>query len=197
MLDSKTRKNEDVRRAEIRTMFQEFLEGEGKLPAGFSEPYNKTSSSGYIYRGTPFDAYLDEIWKKVDSLKNRSGISEWVYFDGSIEINAAAERIADWVRLHREMKDRLREKCHIGNTTIMVPVSTYGDGRIMIVMKDSHAFQTITEKSMQACKAEGISFCMILSERKLYDFMEQREKEIHYAAYPNYHDETYADWWLQ
>lgn len=196
-MDSKAKKNEDARRAEIRAMFQEFLNGKGRLPAGFSEQYNKTTSSGHIYRGTPFDAYLDEIGKKVDLLKNQSGISEWIYFDGSIEINAAVAIITDWVRLHREMKDQLRGKRHVGNTTIMVPVSTYGHGKIMIVMRDSHAFENITERSMQACKAESISFCIILSELKLYDFIEQKEKELKYVTYPNYHDEIYADWWLE
>ena len=196
MLNSEISK-EDAVRAEVRAMFQEFLDGDGRLPAGFSEQYKIVSSSGYVYCGTPFDSYLNEIWKKVDSLRNESGISEWISFDGSIEINAAVERITDWVRKHRKMKEQLQEKCRVGNTTIIVPVFTYGDRKIMVVMEDNHAIRNITEKSMQACRAEGISFCTILSELKLYDLIEQKEKEVKYVTYPNYHDETYADWWLE
>ena len=43
-------------------------------------------------------------------------------------------------------------------------------------------------------KAEEISFCTVLSDCKLYDLIEQKEKEITYVTYPNYHDETYANW---
>lgn len=196
MLDLKEKNRQDARREEISILFQEFLEGKGRLPAGFSERYNKTTSSGHIYRGTPFDAYLDEICDQVDSLKNRSGISDWLCFDGSIEINAAVAMIADWVRLHREENALLQAKCRVGNTTIFVPVPTYCTGKIMIVMKDSSAFQSITARSVQACKTENISFCTVLSDRKLYDLIGQKEMEVRYVTYPNYHDETYADWWI-
>ena len=111
-----------------------------------------------------------------------------------MEINAAAQAISDWAKRHREMNALLREKSHVGNTTIMVPVSNYCTGRIMIVIDDRYRFEGIIEESLQKCKSEEISFCTVLSDYKLYDLIEQKEKEITYVTYPNYHDETYADW---
>ena len=75
-----------------------------------------------------------------------------------------------------------------------VPVSNYCTGKIMIVIDDRGRFADITEESLQKCKAEEISFCTVLSDCKLYDLIEKKEKEITYVTYPNYHDETYADW---
>lgn len=45
-------------------------------------------------------------------------------------------------------------------------------------------------------KAENISFCTVLSDCECYDLIEQKAKRIEYTTYLNYHDETYADWWL-
>lgn len=160
MFKSKEQKIADAR-AEIEKTFQEFMEGEGRLPEGFSERYNRTIPSGLVLHETPFKAYLDMIWHSVDALHDKTGISDWLYLDESLEINAATQAISDWVKRHREMNALLKEKSHVGNTTIMVPVSNY---------------------------------CTVLSDCKLYDLIEQKEKEITYVTYPNYHDETYADW---
>lgn len=111
-----------------------------------------------------------------------------------MEINVAAQAISEWAKQHKEMNALLRKKSHVGNTTIFVLVSNYCEGRIMIVIDDRRRFEGITKESLQKCKAEGISFCTVLSDCKLYDLIEQKEKEITYVTYPNYHDETYADW---
>lgn len=185
-----------ARRTEIKTMFQEFMDGPGRLPKGFSEPYNKHSSSGYTYCVTPFSSYLDEISSKVDSLNDRSGISDWLFFDGSAEINAAVWTISGWAKLQRQETELLHQKCHVGNTSIPLTVPTHCGGKTMIVTQDGSAFENLTEDSRQICREENISFCILLSDRKLYDLIEQKEMEINYVTYPNYHDETYADWWL-
>lgn len=77
------------------------------------------------------------------------------------------------------------------------PISTYGQQKVMIVMNDRQPFEYITEQSIKNCKKDNISFCTILSDCKLYDLIEQKEKEIKYFTYWNYHDETYADWWFE
>ena len=87
----------------MKKIHHDFINGEGRLPEGFSEKYNRTAQ-GYIFHETPFKEYLDEIWTTIDALNDRTGISDWVYFDGRIEINAAIEMITDWVRRHRKMK---------------------------------------------------------------------------------------------
>lgn len=181
-------------RAEIEKTFQDFMEGEGRLPAGFSERYHRTAPSGFVLHDTPFEAYLDKIRDLVDALHDRTGISDWLYLDESVEINAAAVAISDWAKRHREMNVLLREKSRAGNTSVAVPVSNSCTGKIMIVIDDRGRFADITEESLQKCKAEGISFCTVLSDCKLYDLIEQTEKEITYVTYPNYHDEIYADW---
>lgn len=198
MFQSKEQEIADAR-AEIEKTFQDFMNGEGRLPEGFSDPYNRTTAYGFVLRGTPFDTYLNKIRNRVDALHNRSGISDWLYLDESVEINAAAAAISDWVKRHREMHDRLMEKCHIGNTTIMLPLSasTYCNEKLMIVIDDRRIFEDMTEESVQRCKDAGISFCTVLSDCKLYDLIEQKGKEIAYVTYPNYHDETYADWSIQ
>ena len=193
MFKSKEQKIADAR-AEIQKTFQDFMEGEGRLPEGFSERYNRTMPSGLVLHETPFKAYLDKIRHSVDALYDKTGISDWLYLDESLEINAAAQAISDWAKRHREMNALLREKSHVGNTTIMVPVSDYCTEKIMIVIDDRCRFESITEESLQKCKSEEISFCTVLSDCKLYDLTEQKEKEITYVTYPNYHDETYADW---
>lgn len=96
------------------------MEGKGKLPEGFSERYNRATSSGLVLHETPFEAYLTKIRNRVDALHDKTGISDWLYMD--------------------------------------------------------------------------ISFCTVLSDCKLYDHIKQKEKELTYETYPNYHDETYADW---
>ena len=193
MFKSKEQKIADAR-AEIEKTFQDFMEGEGRLPEGFSERYNRTISSGLVLHETPFKAYLDKIRHSVDALYDKTGISDWLYLDESVEINAAAQAISEWAKRHKEMNALLREKSHVGNTTIMVPVSDYCTEKIMIVIDDRCRFESITEESLQKCKSEEISFCTVLSDCKLYDLTEQKEKEITYVTYPNYHDETYADW---
>ena len=195
MFKSKEQKIADAR-AEIEKTFQDFMEGEGRLPEGFSERYNRTISSGLVLHETPFKAYLDKIRHSVDALYDKTGISDWLYLDESVEINAAAQAISEWAKRHKEMNALLREKSHVGNTTIMVPVSDYCTEKIMIVIDDRCRFESITEESLQKCKSEEISFCTVLSDCKLYDLTEQKEKEITYVTYPNYHDETYADWSL-
>lgn len=181
-------------RAEIEKAFQVFLEGEGRLPEGFSERYNRTAPSGFVLHDTPFEAYLNQIRDRVDALHDRTGIADWLYLDESVEINAAAAAISDWAKRHREMNVLLREKSRVGNMSAAVPVSNYCAGKIMIVIDDRGRFADITEESLQKCKAEEISFCTVLSDCKLYDLIEKKEKEITYVTYPNYHDETYADW---
>ena len=195
LFKSKEQKIADAR-AEIKKTFQDFMEGEGRLPEGFSERYNRTISSGLVLHETPFKAYLDKIRHSVDALYDKTGISDWLYLDESVEINAAAQAISEWAKRHKEMNALLREKSHVGNTTIMVPVSDYCTEKIMIVIDDRCRFESITEESLQKCKSEEISFCTVLSDCKLYDLTEQKEKEITYVTYPNYHDETYADWSL-
>ena len=195
LFKSKEQKIADAR-AEIEKTFQDFMEGEGRLPEGFSERYNRTISSGFVLHETPFKAYLDKIRHSVDALYDKTGISDWLYLDESVEINAAAQAISEWAKRHKEMNALLREKSHVGNTTIMVPVSDYCTEKIMIVIDDRCRFESITEESLQKCKSEEISFCTVLSDCKLYDLTEQKEKEITYVTYPNYHDETYADWSL-
>lgn len=66
----------DERRAEMKKIFLDFLEGQGQLPAGFEERYNIKTDDGYIIHGTPFETFLKLIQESVDSLNNRSGISE-------------------------------------------------------------------------------------------------------------------------
>lgn len=193
MFRTKEQKIADAR-AEIEKTFQDFMNGEGRLPKGFSDPYHRTTASGLVLRGTPFDPYLNQIRNRVDALHDCSGISDWFYLDESVEINAAAAVISHWVKRHREMRDRLKEKCRIGHTTIQLPISTYCNKKTMIVIDDRRRFEDLTEESIQRCKEAEISFCIVFSDGKLYDLIEQKEKEIAYEAYPNYHDETYANW---
>ena len=175
-------------------MYQDFVNGEGRLPEGFSAKYNRTTQSGYVLHETPFKEYLDKIWITIDSLNDCTGISDWIYFDGHIEINAAIEMINDWVRRHRKMNDHL---CKSKDTFWLLGHHFYCEHKIMIVMENGDAFRNVTEKSIASCKAEQISFCTILSECELYDLIEHMAKTIKYTTYPNYHDETYADWWLE
>lgn len=186
-------------REEIRKHFKDFLETDGRLPEGFSEKYNEymSSDSQYIYRGTPFEEYLSKIHRGVDWLRDESGISDWLFWDGSSEIASAAEEILQWVKRHREENRFLKEKCKIGDTVIMTPVWLHCTKQIMVVIEDGSAFRNLPKETIQKCKSENLSFCVILSENKLFDLVEQKEKEITYVTYPNYHDETYADWKLK
>lgn len=181
-----------ARQDEICAMYQSFLKGKGKLPEGFSEPYVRYQLT---HSGTPFEEYLD--WIKNDFLRDESGISEWLFFDGSADINAASEQIAEWKREHGKMNDIIREKCHVGQARIMSPVDKYGTKKTMVVVEDGSQLRNIREESVQALKETEISFCTITSVCSLYDLFEQREKKIAYEEYPNYHDETYTNWWLE
>lgn len=177
----------------MKKIHPDFINGEGRLPEGFSEKYNRTAQ-GYIFHETPFKEYLDEIWTTIDALNDRTGISDWIYFDGRIEINAAIEMITDWVRRHREMNARL---CASKVGLMERKRYIYCEQKIMVVMENGDDFRNVTERSIVSCKAEQISFCTILSECELYDLIEHKVKTIEYIKYPNYHDETYADWWLE
>ena len=65
----------------------------------------------------------------------------------------------------------------------------------MIVVDDASVLDGITEESAAKCRDLGmISFCKVTSEKTYIDLFEQKEKTISYVTYPNYHDETYADW---
>lgn len=179
-------------RERIRAEYQTFLETEGKLPRGFSEPYIQIEQLRY---GTPFRAYLDSIQERVDRLRDESGISDWLYWNGSPDIRTAAETIIRWCNLHREMNRRLSAQCR--NLFILPPVKFYGTGRVMVVVADVNPFRHLGEDIRQACREANVSFCTILTESSLYDLIEQKEQQIDYDTHPNYHDETYAEWWLK
>lgn len=185
-----------VAQAEIEKLCRDFLNGEGRLPEGFSAKYHKTTPHGSILRKTPFEEYLHEIQGKADMLFDNTGISDWLYFDGSLEINAAIERIVDRVGRHRKMNAQLREMCRAADLGTGIPLNFFCIHKVMIVMENGDAFRNATEQSIASCKAENISFCTVLSDCECYDLIEQKAKRIEYTTYPNYHDETYADWWL-
>ena len=194
LFKSKEQKIADAR-AEIEKTFQDFMEGEGRLPEGFSEPYIRITSFGLVLNDTPFKAYLDTIKADVDRLYDDTGISDWFYLDESVEINAAAAAISDWVKRYKEMETMLRKKaCVDRKTTVSPPAFRHCGGKVMVVIDNKRRYEGITEESIERCKAEEISFCKVLSDYKLYDLIEQKEKEITYVTYPNYHDETYANW---
>lgn len=93
------------------------------------------------------------------------------------------------------MNELLERKCHLEKTTIFFPTSLYSGGKIMIVVDNASVLDAITEESAEKCKnLDMISFCTVTSEKSFFDFFEQKEKTISYVTYPNYHDETYADW---
>lgn len=186
-----------TRQDEILAMFQHFLEEKGKLPEGFSKPYikYKDAPSYDDHSGTPFEKSLDDI--PCDSLWDKSGVSEWLFFDGSADINTASQQIAEWKREHRKMNEIIKERCYVGRTWIMSPVHAYGRDKTVIVVKDGSQLRNISGESVQTLKDAEISFCTITSWNSLYDLLEQREKKIAYKEYPNYHDETYANWWLE
>ena len=191
---SKEQKIEEAR-AEMEKLLLEFMEGEGRLPEGFSAPYNRIPHYGAVIKGTPFDAYLKGISKEVDALYDRSGVCDWFYFDGSVDINAAVSSIRNWACENLRMHELLERKCRVGNTTIFFPTSLYCGGKIMIVVDDASVLDGITEESAARCRDLGmISFCKVTSEKTYIDLFEQKEKTISYVTYPNYHDETYADW---
>lgn len=183
-------------RAEIRALYQEFLENEGKLPRFFSDPYFTAPPNRPAIRRTPFESYLDTVRKQVDSLRDQSGISDWIRLEDAGDLRAAAEAIAAWAARHREMTDLLRQKCRIGNTTIMLPVFPSCTGKVMIVADDSFASEALTPEILALCKQADISFCTLLSDRSIYDWTDQKVKQITYTTYPNYHDETHAEWYF-
>ena len=183
----KAEKERAEKAAAMAEKYQELLKREGKLPEGFSLPYDRVFHDGMVVNKTPFSARLQEIGDGAGTLNNRSGISDWLYFDGSVEINAAAAAIADWYPHNLALNPFClgqvftRYNCIIGEI-------------VMIVLEDGEQFQKLTEESLRMCKEAGISFCTVLSDRRLYDLMEQSEKELTYETYLNYHDETCADW---
>lgn len=193
---AKTQKSQEqaAKKAAMNKEYQAFLEGEGKLPEGLSAPYNTVHLPGVVFHNSPFEAYLKTVNNRVDRLNDRSGISDWLHLDGSAEINEAAAALSVCIRRHREMNDRMydalgwrfecRFRCRKGEP-------------VMVVLDDPKQFEKITGQTVQVCKAEGISFCTLVSDRRLYDLMEQAQKEIICEEYPNYHDETYADWFLR
>ena len=183
-------------RAEIRALYQEFLENEGKLPRFFSDPYFSALPGRLAIRRTPFESYLDTIRKQVDRLRDQSGISDWIHLDDAGDLSAAAEAIAAWAARHREMTDLLRQKCRIGNTTIMLPVFPSCTGKVMVVADDSSASEALTPEILALCRQADIAFCTLLSDRSFYDWTDQKTKEIAYTTYPNYHDETHAEWYF-
>ena len=173
----------------------EFMEGKGRLPKGFSAPYNRIPHYGTVLKGTPFEAYLKQISKEVDALYDRSGVCDWLYFDGSVEINTAITSIWDWASESLRMNELFERKCRVDNTTIFFPTHLYSGGKIMIVVNDASIFDSLTEESAAKCRnLDMISFCTITSENSFFDLFDQKEKMISYVTYPNYHDETYADW---
>ena len=185
-------------RAEMEELLREFMEGKGRLPNGFSAPYNRIPHHGVVIKGTPFDAYLKGISKEVDVLYDESGVCDWFYFDGSVEINTAITSIWNWASESLRMNELLERKCRVGKTTIFFPTSLYCGGKIMIVVDDASVLDAITEESVAKCKnLDMISFCTVTSERSFFDLFEQKEKTISYVTYPNYHDETYADWYVE
>ena len=109
----------------------------------------------------------------------------------------AAANLLAWANRHREMRKQLQEKCSIGNTTIIPPVSPYCVQRLMVVMDTDAPFRALPPEDVEKCKEAGISFCTHLTEQTLFDLTEQETKWISYHTYPNYHDETYADWFFQ
>lgn len=182
----------DAVREQIKAEYQAFLETEGKLPRGFTEPYITIKQLRY---GTPFRKYLDTIQERVDRLQDESGISDWLYFDGSLDIQTAAEEIIRWRNLHKEMERRLSAQCR--DFFILRPVKFYAAGQVMVVVADVTPFRHLGEDIRQACREANVSFCTILTENSLYDLIEQKEKQIDYDTHPGYHDETYAEWWLK
>lgn len=180
--------------------YQEFLEGEGRLPEGFSFKYNEFPDTGPGWKGTPFDAYLAEIRDEVDVLKDTTNISDWVYLESSVDINTATEAIVDWVKKHREFGKQLY---YTYSTPEGKEVSTsfvgsrYCYGKIMVVLDSNDEFDAISKEAVQACIETDISFCTIIPDICLYDLIEQKKKRIKYNCYPNYHDEDHADWWLE
>lgn len=174
--------------AQIKAEYQAFLEGDGKLPRGFSEPYI-TKAGKHVLHGTPFRAYLDEIGNRVDRLDDKSGISDWLCFDGSREIDQAAAELVRWCNLHRSFR--------LDHSPIPFSMHRYAAQKVMVVMADIRCFDSMEAETKLACREANISFCTILSENSLYDLMEEKEQKIDYVTYPNYHDETYANWWLK
>ncbi len=199
LFQSKEEKIKAAREA-ITAEYREFLAGEGKLPEGFSFRYDSADSRGNRHRGTPFDAYLHEIWKTVDSLRDESGISDWLYLSAAegIEdaagIDIASRAILEWAARHRAMEEQIRQKCRVGNTTFFVSTEDYAKKKVMVVMEDAARFGELTPGTAVLCREAGIGFCILTSDRSFLDLTEQRERRIVYETFPNYHDETYGMW---
>lgn len=185
----KQSEKEAAARAQIKAEYQAFLEGDGKLPRGFTQPYLEPELLEHGIRyGTPFRAYLDEIGNRVARLDDKSGISDWLCFDGSREIDQAAAELVRWCNLHRRFR--------LEHSPIPFSMHRYATQKVMVVMADIRCFDSMEAETKLACREANISFCTILSENSLYDLTEETEKKIDYVTYPNYHDETYANWWL-
>ncbi len=182
-------------RKEMDAAYQAFLKNEGKLPQGFSVPYLRNNGR-YSWQGTPFDAYLDHAEPHADSISNHSGISDWLHLDETEDINRSVAEILDWVRRHKEMQQQQRKMCDFGNTTILPPLYQHCTKGVMVILDDGELFREISQEQLDACKAAGISFCTNLTDRKLYDLMEQKEKGVGTESHPNHHDETHATWYF-
>lgn len=158
--------------------YRRFLEGEGKLPEGFSTPYNESFDNGFVLLGSPFDAYFSKMRKHegVDKVYDHSGISDWLYYDGEAD-EAAVLAIASWAKLHREQDQHF-----------------YCRHQVAVVVADHVPLEEAAAKHADVCREAEVFFCKLTSDHSLYDMTEQSEKAIEYITYPNYHDETYADW---
>lgn len=67
LFKSKEQKIADAR-AEIEKTFQDFMEGEGRLPEGFSEPYIRITSFGLVLNDTPFKVKRGNLYEQVSTL---------------------------------------------------------------------------------------------------------------------------------
>lgn len=176
-------------------LFQKFIEGEGKLPTGFS-PFSE--SKEHLSTGNPFKEYLNSIrHSNVDALHNGSGLRVWYRLDESMDINIAAASISTWAARHREMHRLLWKRCHsLDHKFIRCPDDYEWDDYMMVVLANEEQYKPISEESIQQCKLQGISFCYMLSDHEFYDLTEGKKKTVVYSEYPNYHDEIHAKWWI-
>ncbi len=155
-----------------RKQYQSFLDNEGRLPDGFIYKYDRTSPAGHVLHGTPFDACLSSIRDMFDNLHNLSGISEWIYYDNSVEINVATNALVAWVKRCREADKKLLHYDYTdsdGNkeTIYFGFVGRRGYGNIMVVMDNKCEFENISKETLQHCREIGISFCTNVSFRNL------------------------------
>ena len=157
--------------------FQDFLDGEGRLPDGFSAPWSS---------GTPFDPYLAQIKPEGGRLIDVSGISLWLRLDAAQDVNAAARAICRWADLHRQARQALSsqsraiyKKYHVPfDLSSVLPPSPDCGGIVMTVTDDAAIRDDLTEETVRLCKAASVCFCSLLSDHALFDLTERREKQI-------------------